>query len=180
MPRPLSLLLSLLLASLACSFNRNVPPTSTPIIPTSTIQATNIPSSTVAPTTAAKPSGKFGVLASGDRATRPEIISYLTELNAGWVRINIDLNGANENYTQLFDDGLNVFLMVSNQDPQNADTSLGTLKEFPNAGFPYKSKATYQQKVRALITLALPYLAKGRMLYAQAENEIGDATVNQK
>lgn len=111
---------------------------------------------------------------------RPEIISYLTELNAGWVRINMDLNGANENYTQLFDAGLNVFLAVSNQDPKNADTALGSFKEFPNAGFPYKSKVTYQQKVRELITPALPYLAKGRMLYVQAENEIGDATVNQK
>lgn len=180
MPRPFAFLFSILLASLACSFNRAVAPTSTPIIPTSTIQATNIPSSTIAPTTAAKSSSKFGVLASGDRAARPEIISYLTDLGASWVRVNVDFNGANENYTQLFDAGLNVFLMVSNQDPQNADTGLGTLKEFPNAGFPYKSKTVYQQKVRALITSALPYLAKGRMLYVQAENEIGDATINSK
>lgn len=132
------------------------------------------------PTFTPSPS-RFGVFVSRqDVAARPEVVNAAKELGAGWVRINLDLGANTQDYTQYLASGINVVLMVSNQDPSNIVTAYGTPQEWPNAGFPFKSQAQYQQQVRSLLQPALTYLKQGRQVWVQGGNEIFDASVDPK
>jgi hypothetical protein len=72
---------------------------------------------------------------------------------------------------------LDVVITFSNADPGNVDTTFGTPQQWPGAGFPFRSRAAYQQRVRETLLPLVPYLDTGRRLYAQAENEIGEASI---
>lgn len=104
-----------------------------------------------------------------------------SDLGARWVRANYDLDGKNpDKFNKFLDAGINVVMTVSNKDPNNILTTYGTQAEWPNAGFPYKDKATYQNDIRGFLTPYIPYLASGRQIMVQCENEITDATTNLK
>lgn len=119
--------------------------------------------------------GRLGVHAGPGK--RPDTIDHLTELGARWGRLNISLDGASPDFKSFLDAGVNVVITFNNADPTNADGTYGTPAQWPNAGFPYKSKAVYQQRIRDTLTPLLPYLAVGRQIWIQCENEVGDAAI---
>ena len=145
-----------------------------PAAPTASVSATGT-DSIPAPIPLAS---RFGVLISGGR--RPDIASYLTDLGADWARVNLSLNGDDPDLRPLLDAGVNLILTISNRDPSNADTAYGSLEEWPNAGFPYRSRDAYQNRVAAVLEPLLPYLDQGWQVWVQAENEVGDAALNPK
>lgn len=100
------------------------------------------------------------------------------DLGVKWVRLNVNLGRSNQDYTLFLASGINVILTISNEEPSNIVTTYGTLQKWPNAGFPFKSRARYQEQIRSVLQLALPYLAQGQQVWVQAENEISDASVN--
>lgn len=147
------------------------PPTLTPIpTPTPTPRA----SPTIPPTP--NPRTGFGVLVSGDHIAQPEIVRAVNDLGATWVRLNIKLGEPTQDYKLFLDANVNVVLTLSNHDANNIDTTYGTLRDYPNAGFPFKSKTIYQQRIRDALAPAAPYLSSGRV-WAQIENEVGDASL---
>ena len=127
---------------------------------------------------AALAESRFGVLASGDNAARPEIVGYVTDLGAGWVRINLQLDGKDQDPKLFLDAGVNVILTMTNRDPANVDTTYGTLAQYGNAGFPYRSKSAYQKRIRDVLNPLLASPATGRQVWVQCENEVGDASVS--
>jgi hypothetical protein len=139
-----------------------------------TAPAATVPALATAP---AEPSSKFGVLASGV-AAQPEVAGVLVDLGAAWVRVNAQLGGRDQDLSPLLDAGLNLVITFSHRDPTNVDTTFGTPAEWPNAGFPFRSKEAYQQRVREALAQWLPRRAGGRQIWVQAENEIGDAALN--
>ncbi len=172
--RTLSLLLTLfLLPALACAPVQRLRPTATAAPLPATAQPTPA-ASTPAPATV----NRFGVLVGAGK--RPDMLQYVADLGGSWVRLNAHLDGNGPNIAQYLDAGLNVIITLDNHDPANSDTAYGALDAWPNAGFPYKSKAAYQQRLRDILAPLTPYLAAGRQVWAQAENEVGDAAVNDK
>jgi len=148
-----------------------------------------IPLSPTAPGTPAPPapaptslsrSSHFGVfISAGKDAVAPDVVKAARETGGiGWVRINVPLGPQNLDYTPYLAAGINLILMVSNADPANSSTTNGTPQDWPAAGFPYLSKERYQQQVRALLKPAQPYLAQGRQVWVQAENEVVDVSTN--
>lgn len=123
--------------------------------------------------------GRFGV-AIGGKGLLPSIVETLQDLGVSWVRANEHLDGQGQDLKRFLQAGINVVITMDNHDPSNIDTTYGTLKEFPNSGFPFKSKEIYQERIRKVLTPLLPYLKKGRQIWAQCENEVGDASVNPK
>jgi hypothetical protein len=122
----------------------------------------------------------FGVLASGERVARPDVVDDLTDLGAGWVRVNLALDGTPSNDQDLalfLDAGINVVLTLSYRDAANIDTQYGTPAEWPNAGFPFVTKAQYQQDLRDGLSAVSSFLDSGRV-WVQCENEVGDASLN--
>lgn len=107
-------------------------------------------------------------------------MQIVNDLGASWVRVNVSLDGQTQDYGLFLEAGINLVLTISNNDPANIDMAYGTLAEWPNAGFPYRDRATYQQRIRSVLTPLLPYLAQGRQVWVQAENEVGDAALNPK
>lgn len=98
-----------------------------------------------------------------------------SDLGVSWVRANYDLDGKNpDKFKKFLDAGINVVMTVSNKDPNNMLTTRGTQAEWPNAGFPYKDKAAFQNDIRGFLTPYVPYLASGRQIMVQCENEITD------
>lgn len=170
MKRALTLLFLLTIAALACRANVEAsPPTPTAPAPVSSI---------VAPTQQVTINSHFGVITSGGK--RPDIIGYLTDLGASWTRVNIHLDGNDPDLTQFLDAGINIVVTIANRDPSNVDTPYGSLSEWPNAGFPFKSKEAYQDKVRAVLSPLVSYLGHGQQIWVQAENEVSDAGLNPK
>jgi len=132
-------------------------------------------------TTSASAINRFGVfLSRQDVAAGPDFVNGAKDLGVGWVRINVDLGVTSPDYTQYLDAGINLILMISNQDPSNTVQTYGTPKEWPNAGFPFKSKDTYQQEIRSFLQPASHYLAQGRQVMVQAENECYDASIDKE
>lgn len=114
----------------------------------------------------------FGVQSSLGK--RPDMPGYAVDLNAQWVRVNAALDGTDADLRPFLDAGLNLVVTFHNADPANVDTTYGAIQDWPNAGFPFKTKTRYQQDVRDFLTPLLPWLAQGRQIWVQAENEIGD------
>ena len=150
---------------------------SSPTLPNPTVTTTPSASLATPTPTSASSTNQFGVIISGQNIARPEIVSAAKDLGAGWVRLNLNL-ASSQDYTLFLASGMNVVLTISNQDPSNIVTTYGTLREWPNAGFPFKSETQYQQQIRTVLEPALPYLAQGQQVWVQAENEISDASVN--
>jgi len=150
----------------------------TPTLPNPPV--TSAPSNPPAPLTptSASSTKQLGVIISGQNIARPEIVDAVKDLGVGWVRLNLNLGMDSQDYTLFLASGMNVVLTISNQDPSNIVTTYGTLREWPNAGFPFKSRTQYQQQIRTVLEPALPYLAQGQQVWVQAENEVGDAAVN--
>ncbi len=117
----------------------------------------------------------FGVHASGGK--RPDMPATVADLGAAWVRVNAALDGTDADPRPFLDAGANLLITVHYADPANVDTTYGTPAQWPNAGFPYRTKAAYQQRLADFLTPLLPYFAQGRAIWVQAENEIGDAAV---
>ncbi len=158
-------------ASLACNLTRNAAPTvSAPVEVAAT--STQVPSPS--------PQNPFGAMISGEDIVRPEIIQIVNELGAKWVRVNVSLGNRKQDYGPFLEAGINLVLTIRNNDPSNADTTYGTVNDWPRAGFPYLDKGKYQQSVRDVLTPLLPYLANGAQVWVQAENEVGDAALNPK
>ena len=118
---------------------------------------------------------RFGVFASYGR--NPGTISNALDLGAAWVRLNCDLDGNDPDFKSFLDAGFNLIITCSHRDTTNCATTYGTLAEWPNAGFPYKSRAAFQARITAMLAPVLPYLALGRQVWVQCENEIGDAAL---
>jgi hypothetical protein len=136
------------------------------------------PTSAAATTTTATPSPatEFGVMASGRQNPAP-LVDAVTESDAQWVRVNVELGREHPDLTAYLTAGLDVVVTVVNTDPSNIDTSLGTTDHYPNAGFPYVSRDTYVADVRALLQPLVPQLHGSRQLIVECENEVGDAMV---
>ena len=169
-----------LLVFLSCSLvpvqpSPALPTPSTPSTPSTAAQATPRPTSPFKP-------NRFGVFTGkGHAALTPEMIKAVKDFSsAGWVRINIPLGTAGLDYTPYLAAGVNVILMVSNQDSANIVTAYGTQQAWPDAGFPFQSRMVYQQEIRTLLQPALPFLAQGRQVWVQAENEVVDVSQNPK
>lgn len=143
-----------------------------------TATSTQRPLSAAPISTLVSSANRFGVIISGQDVARREVVNAVKNLGAEWVRLNLKLGTGNQGYTLFLASGINVILTVSNQDPSNIVVTYGTLRQWPNAGFPFKSQTQYQQRIRAVLQPALPYLTQGQQLWMQAENEIIDATVN--
>lgn len=123
--------------------------------------------------------GKFGVIVGG-KGQVPNIIETLQDLGVSWVRLNCHLDGSNPDFTRFLDAGINLIITFNNTNPNNIDTSYGSLSEFSHAGFPFSSKEAYQQDIKQVLGPLLPYLSKGRKIMAQCENEIIDASISRK
>lgn len=121
---------------------------------------------------------RFGVLAGGSVASQPEVVAAITDLGGGWVRVNNHLDGRGPNVKPLLDAGLNLVITFNNSDATNLDTTYGTAAQWPNAGFPFKSRVTYQQDIRNALAAVLPYVQPGRLVWVQCENEVSDASQN--
>lgn len=172
-------------------------PSSGKVTPVGVVMPILIPTPSAAPVTVASPTlpplgtqvprvttghraTRFGVITGAAVASQPQVVKLLTDLGASWVRINFHLDDKDPDYTPLLEAGINLIITFNNADPTNIDTTYGTPKEWPNAGFPFKSKQVYQQRVRAALAPALPYLSQGRQVWVQAGNEITDASINPK
>lgn len=108
-----------------------------------------------------------------------DIVGNVSDLGAGWVRMNDHLDGdASDRYKALLDAGINLVITISNRDSANSDTRYGNPKHWSNAGFPFLSKVAYEGRVRSVLTPLIPYIATGRQVWIQAENEISDVTAN--
>ncbi|MBI3952207.1 MAG: hypothetical protein HY314_17295 [Acidobacteria bacterium] len=106
------------------------------------------------------------------------MINILTDLGAGRVRVNGHLDGKKGDVKPVLEAGINLVITFNNADPSNIDTTYGTPAEWIHAGFPFRSKAAYQQRIREELMPLLPYLATGRQVWVQCENEISDASAN--
>lgn len=121
-------------------------------------------------------SGRFGAFAS--LGNRPDMPGYLTELGASWTRLNYPLDGSPlTNALPFLEAGFNLVLTFNWREAGGVLTTYGTPGEWPNAGFPFLNRATYQQRVRDALTPLLPYLVLGHQVWVQCENEIGDASL---
>ncbi|HYU26534.1 MAG TPA: hypothetical protein VEO74_15090 [Thermoanaerobaculia bacterium] len=120
---------------------------------------------------------KFGVDFSGEGAyhDHPELV---TDTGASWVRLNLNLDPKDQDYTVFLGANVNVVLTLVNRDASNVDTTYGTPDQWLRAGFPYRSRSAYQQRIRNTLAAALPYVTAGRQVYVQCENEIGDVAQN--
>ena len=121
-------------------------------------------------------SNRYGVNASAGR--RPDILGFVTDLDGRWMRVNYNLDGNAPDFKSFLEGGVNLVITIANRDLTNIDTTYGTLGQWPNAGFPFRSKSLYQQRLKDLLTPLLPYLAQGRQVWVQCENEIGDVMLN--
>ncbi len=125
-------------------------------------------------------SGKssYGVMVSA--GTREDGAAYAKELGASWIRINVGVNGSADatKAVKYLDAGMHAVITLNYRNASNIDTTYGTTSEWANGGFPYKDKATYQKDVQNALKPVTGYLAKGRQIMVQAENEVGDAKVS--
>jgi len=170
MRRTLVFLFLLTMLALACRANAGTSlPTPAAPVPVSP---------TVSPPQPVAVNSPFGVMTSGGR--RPDTIGYLSDLGVSWTRVNIDLDGNDPDLTPYLTAHINLVITIANRDPSNVDTPYGSLTEWPNAGFPFKSKEAYQDKVRAVLSPLVPYLDHGQQIWVQAENEVSDAGLNPK
>ena len=103
------------------------------------------------------------------------VVNAAQQLGVGWVRLN--LATSDQSYVTYLAAGINVVLTVLYREPSNIVTDNGTPQEYIAAGFPFKSKAQYQQDIRTFLQPALSYLRSGRQVWVQGGNEIADATV---
>ncbi len=120
---------------------------------------------------------RFGVIV-GALPDPARVVPVLQELHTSWVRVNDHLTGRASDVTPYMRAGIDVVITFNNSDPGNVDTSYGSPAQFPAAGFPYRSRERYQRRVRDALAPVLPFLARGRQVWAQCENEITDASVN--
>ncbi len=167
---PQQVLLLMMLATIACNAG-GVAQTEPALTAT---PATSEADSTPAP----NPANPFGLLIG--QGKYPETIAILADLGAGWARVNLSMDGDDPDLRPLLDAGINLILTISNHDPSNGDTMYGSQDEWPNAGFPYRSREAYQNRVIAALEPLLPYLDQGLQIWVQAENEVGDAVLNPK
>ncbi|MBI3653879.1 MAG: hypothetical protein HY231_22845 [Acidobacteria bacterium] len=119
---------------------------------------------------------KYGLHASTTQ--RADAVTYATELGAGWVRLNSDLNTPDPDFKSFLEAGINVIITFNHRDSTNVDTAFGTPAQWPHAGFPYRSRTIFQQRIHDELSPLVPYLNAGRQVVVQCENEIGDASAN--
>jgi hypothetical protein len=122
------------------------------------------------------PPRPFGVIA-GSEMSYAEALNLISDLGGKWVRINNNLDGKDQNLRMFLDANVNLVITFNNADPTNIETTYGTIAEWPNAGFPFKSKTGYQQRIQDSLTPILSYLPTGKV-WVQCENEASDASVN--
>jgi hypothetical protein len=91
--------------------------------------------------------------------------------------VRLNLATSDQSYVTYLAAGINVVLTVLYREPANIVTDNGTPQEYIAAGFPFKSKAQYQQDIQTFLQPALKYLKSGRQVWVQGGNEIADATV---
>lgn len=126
--------------------------------------------------TAAAPTA-FGVDVGG-AGLAPGVVPNLTRLDASWARVNDLLDGTPQDFARFLDAGVSLVITFTNRDPANVATTYGTPSEWPQAGFPFASEDAYRADVRAVLEPLVPYLDRGLHIWAQSENEVGDASVN--
>ena len=124
-------------------------------------------------------SEKFGVIIGG-LGRMPDPSEVLEDLGVRWVRVNNHLDNKDANAARLLEAGFNVIITFNNHDTENMLTDYGNPEQFVHAGFPFASKEIYQRKIREVLAPLTFYLAKGRRIMAQCENEINDASINTK
>jgi hypothetical protein len=122
---------------------------------------------------------EFGVMIGG-KGQAPQFVGVMKDLGASCVRMNCRLKDRDHEFARFLDAGIDMVITFDNSDTSNMGTEYGTLKEWPNAGFPYRSKEVYQKRIREVLMPLKPFLASGRKIWAQCENEIGDAAINPK
>lgn len=122
---------------------------------------------------------QFGVIVGG-KGRVPQLVDILKDLGASCARVNCRLGDRDHDLARFLDAGLDLVVTFNNNDPANLGTTYGTPREWPNAGFPFRSKAAYQQRVRDVLEPLKPFLASGRRVWAQCENECSDAAFNPK
>lgn len=117
----------------------------------------------------------YGVVAGGP-IVGSALLAVLRDLGARWVRVNamLDPKAPRQDIRTLLDGGVNVVLTLNHRDAANIDTRYGSTREWPEAGFPYRSRETYQERVRALLAPYTRDMAE-QHLFVQIENEVGDA-----
>ncbi len=141
--------------------------------------ATNTPknANTQPPTSGAT---SFGVIA-GRNASDDQVLPIIKDLGVQTLRVNYRLgDNQNPDLAKLLANGFDLVVMFKNDDPSNSSTTYGTPVQWPSAGFPYVDKARYEQDIQSALRPILPYLAQGRKVYAQSENEVSDASVSPK
>ncbi len=126
---------------------------------------------------AADDRGGFGVMVGGVPGG-PSLVGVLQDLHASWLRVNDHLDGRGPDVRSYLQSGLGVVVTFNNADPVNVDTTYGSPAQFPNAGFPWRSKTRYQQRIRDALTPLAALARGGGQVWAQCENEISDAGVN--
>ena len=127
-----------------------------------------------------KGSGFYGVYIDNyDIKKDSGLLKTMKELGAGWARIDVYLGDeTSSDYTRFLEAGINVILTVINRDPSNLVVTNGSPEKWLNAGFPYQSKEKYQQEISSLLQPSREYLAQGRQVWVQAENEVMDVTLD--
>jgi hypothetical protein len=166
-------LLFIILTSCNLGVSATNPPGAAPATHSAAVLATA--STAAAVKTPYTPNTIYGFYASTSAAASQDTVSTVQRLGAGWVRLN--LATSNPSYVTYLASGINVVLTVLYREPANIVTDNGTPQEYIAAGFPFKSKAQYQQDIRTFLQPALKYLKSGRQVWVQAGNEIADATV---
>ena len=123
------------------------------------------------------PARRFGVHVGGVPEAG-QVVRALQQLDSSWARVNDHLDGHSPDLTAYLRSGIDLVVTFNNADPQNSDSTYGSPSRFPGAGFPFRSRERYQTRVREALAPALPFLRRGRQVWAQCENEIMDAKLN--
>lgn len=132
---------------------------------------TNTNSSTKVSTSA------YGVIGARN-ASNTAVMSTMKDIGASWVRVNYFFSDSNNpDLAALLNNGFNLVVTFKYDKPGNIDTTYGTFAQWPAAGFPYVNAATFQNDIQSALKPTLPYLSKGRSVYAQIENETSDASI---
>lgn len=150
-----------------------IPPSTNSVQNTNTAKNTNIQP----PTTSAT---SYGVIA-GRNASDDQVLPIIKDLGVQTLRVNYHFGDSqNPDLVKLLANGFDLVVTFKYDKSSNIVTTYGTPAQWPSAGFPYKDKAEYEQDVQAVLRSVLPYLAKGRKVYVQCENEVSDASVSPK
>lgn len=153
--------------------NANAPVTNSTPPPTNVSQNINTKPQTSG-------AASFGVIA-GRNASDDQVLTVIKDLGVQTLRVNHHFGDSqNPDLARLLAGGFDLVVTFKYDKSTNIATAYGTPAQWPSAGFPYADRTEYERDIQAVLRPVLPYLAQGRRVYVQCENEVSDASVSLK